>query len=342
MHTPLHAHPICMHPLSTHPSPPHPPARTPVSPPSHSPTPTPTPATETLPTHPHPHPSQGCYECIICWVEERGTCPVCKQPDLAPNRLFEVEPPPVLSPARPDEHANGTHATSTHATDGWGHGQGMPDVAAEGSSLGSSSSAAAAAASSAASSASASASASAGPSSSSAAPSSSSAFARLSEKHMDQTEVREFGSKVATLLAVAREARAQGERVVVFSSWTRLLTLASDALTSRGLPCASLVGSAADKQAALQRFGALQPSGAVGGEEHTAAAAAADGSDGSCHVLLVPLFGGASGAGASGAAGLNLQVASVAVLLEPSLQPAIEQQVRHRRRDRSRLECTSM
>ena len=46
----------------------------------------------------------------------------------------------------------------------------------------------------------------------------------------------------------------------------------------------------------------------------------------SCDTLLVPLFGGSSGAGGSGAAGLNLQVASVAVLLEPSLQPGIEQQ----------------
>ena len=45
-----------------------------------------------------------------------------------------------------------------------------------------------------------------------------------------------------------------------------------------------------------------------------------------CDVLMVPLFGGSSGAGGSGAAGLNLQVASVAVLLEPSLQPGIEEQ----------------
>jgi E3 ubiquitin-protein ligase SHPRH len=47
---------------------------------------------------------------------------------------------------------------------------------------------------------------------------------------------------------------------------------------------------------------------------------------GSCDALMVPLFGGASGAGGSGAAGLNLQVASVAVLLEPCLQPGIEAQ----------------
>ena len=43
-------------------------------------------------------------------------------------------------------------------------------------------------------------------------------------------------------------------------------------------------------------------------------------------MLLIPLFGGASGAGGGGAAGLNLTQASVTVLLEPQLQPGIEQQ----------------
>lgn len=43
-------------------------------------------------------------------------------------------------------------------------------------------------------------------------------------------------------------------------------------------------------------------------------------------MLLVPLFGGSSGAGGGGAAGLTLTEASVAILLEPALQPGIEQQ----------------
>ena len=43
-------------------------------------------------------------------------------------------------------------------------------------------------------------------------------------------------------------------------------------------------------------------------------------------MLLVPLFGGASGAGGGGAAGLNLTQASTAFLLEPALQPGIERQ----------------
>jgi SNF2 family DNA or RNA helicase len=47
------------------------------------------------------------------------------------------------------------------------------------------------------------------------------------------------------------------------------------------------------------------------------------------NVALLPAcsqFGGASGAGGSGAAGLNLTHASVAILLEPQISPGIEQQ----------------
>ena len=103
------------------------------------------------------------------------------------------------------------------------------------------------------------------------------------------------------------------EKVVVFSAWTRLLALAADALTSRGVASASLVGSAELKQAALRRFGAMSSPEPASGP--------------ACDVLLVPLYGGAAGAAGSGAAGLNLQVASVAVLLEPCLTPGIEEQV---------------
>ena len=108
-----------------------------------------------------------------------------------------------------------------------------------------------------------------------------------------------------------------------------------DALESQGLPCASLLGSPEAKQAALRHFGAI-PSAAdeMQGDAPLAASmeqpasdategcgiASSSSSGAPCHVLLVPMFGGASGAGGSGAAGLNLQVASVAVLLEPQLQ----------------------
>ena len=48
--------------------------------------------------------------------------------------------------------------------------------------------------------------------------------------------------------------------------------------------------------------------------------------EGGAIVLLVPLFGGGSGAGGGGAAGLTLTHACTAILLEPALQPGIEQQ----------------
>ena len=70
-----------------------------------------------------------------------------------------------------------------------------------------------------------------------------------------------------------------------------------------GISTASLVGSPAAKRDALAAFSAE-----------------------GCTVLLVPLFGGASGAGGGGAAGLTLTQAQVAVLLEPALQPGIERQ----------------
>ena len=170
---------------------------------------------------------------------------------------------------------------------------------------------------------------------------------------------------------LAGQAASRGEKVVVFSAWTRLLALAAAALTAQRLGCASLVGSVGAKQDALRRFGALSggtantPSsasppachagastsaddgclaadqGGEGGSADTSGGAAGGAADGAvsgaaggaagmpatpCVALLVPLFAGSSGAGGSGAAGLNLHVASVAVLLEPSLQPGIEQQ----------------
>ena len=89
---------------------------------------------------------------------------------------------------------------------------------------------------------------------------------------------------------------------VVFSAWTRLLNLVEGALDSHQVITASLIGSPAAKAKALDAFA------------------------GPATVLLVPLFGGASGAGGGGAAGLNLTQASTAFLLEPALQPGIERQ----------------
>lgn len=112
----------------------------------------------------------------------------------------------------------------------------------------------------------------------------------------------DYGSKVSALLAEIGQVQARGEKAVVFSAWTRLLRLTEEALTVHGIPTASLIGSPTAKAKALKSFS----SEAV--------------------VLLVPLFGGASGAGGGGAAGLTLTQASTAVLLEPALQPGIERQ----------------
>lgn len=112
----------------------------------------------------------------------------------------------------------------------------------------------------------------------------------------------EYGTKLTRLcieVAAIKEARG---KAVVFSAWTRLLTLAGDALAANGVRVASLVGSLDKKRAALADFSAF------------------------ADVLLVPLFGGASGAGGGGAAGLTLTQASTVFLLEPALQPGIERQ----------------
>ena len=117
-----------------------------------------------------------------------------------------------------------------------------------------------------------------------------------------EAAVEEYGTKVAALVQELAAVHAAGGKAVVFSAWTRLLKLAGSALSAHGFRTASLVGSPADKRQALAAFA------------------------GDANVLLVPLFGGASGAGGGGAAGLTLTQASVAVLLEPALQPGIERQ----------------
>ena len=113
----------------------------------------------------------------------------------------------------------------------------------------------------------------------------------------------EYGTKVATLLAIVAEACADGGKVVIFSGWTRLLRITAEALSAHSISTASLAGGAEGKRQALRSF-----------------------RSGAASVLLVPLFGGASGAGGGGAAGLTLTEARTAVLLEPQLQPGIERQ----------------
>ena len=117
----------------------------------------------------------------------------------------------------------------------------------------------------------------------------------------------EWGSKLSRLLGICGARARRGDKVVVFSAWTRLLNLAGSALEAHDLPVASLVGSPEKKREALAAFARAAKNGGAA-------------------VLLVPLFGGASGAGGGGAAGLTLTHANTAVILEPSLTPGIEAQ----------------
>ncbi|KAJ8604918.1 hypothetical protein CTAYLR_004314 [Chrysophaeum taylorii] len=129
----------------------------------------------------------------------------------------------------------------------------------------------------------------------------------VSKGENDQTDDLDgdWGTKLSALLKEVGAADRAGEKVVVFSAWTRLLKLAGDACAAHSVPFASLVGSPKAKQLALRDF-------------NNASSATT--------VLLVPLFGGASGAGGGGAAGLTLTAASTAILLEPALQSGIEHQ----------------
>ena len=98
----------------------------------------------------------GCYECIVQWVEERGTCPVCKHRGLAPHLLYEVAHPPPPPPPPPPQ------AASTVAE------------AEEGAPVGSSTSVA---------------------------------------SGLDRKVVREFGSKIAAMLGIVKQALGRGEKV---------------------------------------------------------------------------------------------------------------------------------
>ena len=138
--------------------------------------------------------------------------------------------------------------------------------------------------------------------------------------------VDEFGTKLSQLVEVVKDASAKGEKCIVFSAWTRLLHLAADALVDQQITVSSLAGSLDERRAALLRF--------RGSDSHTAtpdtevsctgsaeAVSSTAATETDAKVLLVPLFGGSSGAGGGGAAGLTLTEANVAILLEPALQP---------------------
>ena len=125
-----------------------------------------------------------------------------------------------------------------------------------------------------------------------------------------RSEIREqYGSKVAELVLQVWESLANyGGKVVIFSSWNRLLDLAKCALESavgHGLKVASMHGSraetitASDRRRALQEFREPVETGGA-------------------HVLLLVL--------GTQDAGLNLNHARTVILMEPQLKSAAETQ----------------
>ena len=148
------------------------------------------------------------------WVEERGTCPVCKLKDLAASSL-SMEPPP------PPPDASDTEVRRCESSGDY-DGQSISTGTGTGTS----------------------------------------ASSYVSVATLAWVKAWIEASCVNTVPDCCpcswRSNRPSGDRIVVFSSWTRLLRVAADALRASGIPCASLVGSATDKQEALRRFGALQ------------------------------------------------------------------------------------
>ena len=110
-----------------------------------------------------------------------------------------------------------------------------------------------------------------------------------------------WGTKLSASSPPPRRSRAQEGEGRRPARSTRLLKPAPERLEAHDADAVSLSGPPDAKREALRRF-----------KDAT--------------VLLVPLYGGASGQGGGGAAGLTLTSASTAVLLEPALQPGIEQQ----------------
>lgn len=122
--------------------------------------------------------------------------------------------------------------------------------------------------------------------------------------------IEEHGTKIARLLLEVKHAaeRSPDGKVIVFSAWSRLLSLVEAALSDhRSFTVASLAGSKDGKDQALADF--RKPI-----------------SEGGVRVLCIVLGSGASGGAGGGAAGLTLIEAHTAILLEPQMNEGLEKQ----------------
>ena len=123
--------------------------------------------------------------------------------------------------------------------------------------------------------------------------------AATADAHVDIAEV--YGAKTAALVEYIRGEKAKGYfKAVIFSAWVATLRHAREALTASGISSAAFIGNIHDRLAEVERFT----------------------EDSDVDVLLISMRNNS----ASGAAGLNLVQANACILLEPSLNFALEDQ----------------
>ncbi|KAK9805422.1 hypothetical protein WJX73_004034 [Symbiochloris irregularis] len=121
----------------------------------------------------------------------------------------------------------------------------------------------------------------------------------------DETVIGDFGTKVKALVKEVLDMRRKDptDKCVVFSAWARVLRLVAVALKRNDVECLTLAGAA---------------SGGSSARADTVAAFQND--PNSPKVLLILMSTG------GGAAGLTLTAASTVILMEPSINPALEAQ----------------
>ncbi|MDI3384062.1 SNF2-related protein [Xenophilus aerolatus] len=102
-------------------------------------------------------------------------------------------------------------------------------------------------------------------------------------------------AKLALLMELLHELRAEGRRVLVFSQFTRMLALIEDALRAAGMAWSTLTGDTRDRDAAIARF-----------------------TEGAVPVFLISLKAGGTG--------LNLPQADTVIHYDPWWNPAVEAQ----------------
>jgi SNF2 family DNA or RNA helicase len=113
---------------------------------------------------------------------------------------------------------------------------------------------------------------------------------------IDKDRAGEPSAKVDALLAQVDEVLDEGHKVIVFSQFTKLLSIVRDRLDQAGVPYEYLDGRTRDRQARVEHFQ----------------------TDPTCKLFLISLK--------AGGLGLNLTAAEYVFLLDPWWNPAVEAQ----------------